>query len=111
MKIYYHTGVSGRIRFVTLKKEKNRSWTSDGYNPDTVDLKPVEELIDREVELNGVRGRIKEICSTNQEFEAGKYIGDGKYLRKSSQFHHLVGVFWETGILPYWVECYRLKFC
>lgn len=108
--VFYHTGVSNRIRFVTL--DPDGRFTSDGYKADTVDLKSVRELLGRVVELYGHLGTVKEFLSTNTEHVPGKYVYDGRYLRTKDldQFNQLVRVYWKTGMNPSWVNVNSLKF-
>lgn len=106
---HYHSGVSGRVRFVTVD---SKGWTSDGYKDKTTDLYPVENLIGKEVELNGHRGKIMDVShDTRTEFLLGKYIGEGKYLRRSdlTQYNDCVRVFWYTGVQPVWQPFFKLK--
>lgn len=109
---HYHTGVSGRVRFVTLTG-KNKDWTFDGYKANTVDLSPVDELVGREVSLNGNVGKVMQACSdSNSGFLPGKYVGNGKYLPREdlTQYNDCVRVFWYSGVQPVWQPVFKLKF-
>lgn len=117
---HYHTGVSGRPRFVRLVDSEGVPWkvgskgekfTSDRYKAKTVDLKPVRDLLGKSVELNGCIGAITNVGSPNSKIMPGKYLGDGKYLDDSRliQYNHLVLVHWKTGLLPGWVPLFKLK--
>lgn len=108
---HYHTGVSGRARFVTVEESKGKQWTSDGYAVKTVDLKDAMQLIGQKVQLNGHIGRITDLPSNNSDKLPGKYIGEGKYLSRKdlSQYNDAVCVYWETGMNPSWVSFFKLK--
>ena len=108
---HYHTGVSGRIRFVTLEVSKGTKWTSDGYNASTTDLRPVSRLIGKTVSYGSSIGRINAVSGEDRSTPVdGKYLGQGQY-QKNNLVHknQFVGVFWTTGVHPYWVPVHILK--
>lgn len=106
---HYHTGVSGRIRFVTLVKSNGTNWTSDGYKASSIDLHSISELVGKRVQFGQSIGTIKQPLSDNPVLIDGKYLGNGKYLKQNINENQFVGVFWETGMRPYWVPAHQLK--
>lgn len=95
--IYYHRGVSGRIRFVKLNRVKNSVTTAEPL-PMVFDnsVRPASELKGKWIELNGYRGRIIRPLSACPRFLKGKYVGQKRWLsrRDMAQFNHFVVVKW-----------------
>lgn len=97
--IYYHRGVSERIRFVTIERKKG-SVTTVEPSPMTLDnsVRPASDLIGKLVELDGYRGRIIRPLSTSSRLLKGKYMGQKRWLhrRDMAQFNHFVVVQWDA---------------
>jgi hypothetical protein len=102
---------------VTLYTERNIVWTSDGYKADSIDLRPIEELIGLEVTRAGWTGRIVEFLSDERRFVDGKYLPSGRYaMKKKLEFMNAqVGVFWynnidlKSGMPPYWNDFHNIN--
>lgn len=111
-KPYYYVGVSGRIKFVTLKNEKGYSWSDEKmpvkFSPKL--FKPFSKLKGKLVEMNGVKGKIVG-CNPLDKPLTGKYISDNKYFphKHLLSFNHLVQVHWIDGVLPCWQPFFKLK--
>lgn len=95
---HFHTGVSGRIRFVTIYRKNGVYWTTDGYKANTTDLKSINEIIGIQVVLNGHIGHIVDVCASDNNEDL-------------SRFNDLVLVYWESGTQPCWQPAHLLINC
>ncbi len=111
---HYYTGVSGRIRFVSLYQEmdektnqpKNKWWTNEPMPVliNTIDISPISEILGKRIYLDfdniGVRGigKIFRIYPESRIISMnGRYLGQGKYFKRKDNCHynHLVAIQWE----------------
>ena len=106
----------GMFHVVTLLEECGKVWTSDGILAKTADIKPLSDLIGREVSIGNHKGTIKQFLSDNSRCCSGKYLGEGRYAFAESLqcFNSQVGVFWhyidfDDGMPQYWNHFETLK--
>lgn len=117
-KLYYHTGISGRIRFVTLSEHKGVEYTSDGIKASTIALKPASELLGalvcRKVDGKYIYGRLRKVCTFSTDYVQGKYYGNNLWSTFNAPMkNEYVGVYWSQGQharLPYWQNVNNLEF-
>lgn len=112
---HYHRAF-GMFHAVAIVEKNGKVWTSDGILAKTANLKPLEELVGREVSIRNHKGIIKGFLSTNSDYCSGKYIGSGMCaLPKPLQCYNTqVGVYWyyidpNDNIPYYWNHFETLK--
>lgn len=100
---HYHINAFGRIVFVSLIKESNKVWTSDGIKASSCNLKPVSDIIGKRVSKGSALGIINRVlCDTNSWIR--------KDTTKGIEFYNSqVGVHWLAGVDFYWQYINKLK--
>ena len=114
---HYH--ITNTFSAVTLYKDPNKDIirTSDGYKADSIDLKPISDLIGVQVTRVGWTGHIVDFLSDERGLIDGKYLEHSKrYLSKSEFMNAQVGVLWDNSkdlkncrMIPYWSDFSKLK--
>lgn len=108
--VYYYTGVSGRVRFITFDSNGLSNERMPVQKTSVSDLNSFTNLLDRKVELNGHIGIVKD-CQVEDILLPGKYTGDNKYLSRKDvlNLNNLVRVYWFTGSNYSWQPFFKLK--
>jgi len=94
---HYHTTFG--FSAVTLYEANGITWTSDGYKAESVNVKPLSDLMGAKVTKQGWTGKIVGFLSKDREFVPGKYLPtSGRYgLKRKAEFYNAqAGVLWEN---------------